>query len=305
MSVEVASKRLSNLGEGPHWDRLTQKLYYVDAFVGDICQLDTTTGETEAVTFDGTVTLVVPYQNQPHNLLITKGKEVRKLNWNTKESKVVSIVDPENPKTRFNDGKCDPRGRLWTGTLIEGQAEGGSLYSLDSSYKFTKFADKITVSNGLTWTLDYRTLFYIDSEARRIYEFDFDLEAGTASNQRVLVDYNVDDGYADLGVPDGMTIDIEGKLWVACFGGGCVIRVDPKTKKILQKVDIPATKTTSCCFGGPHYDILYVTTAWMGLSEEDRKDEPQAGAVFAVKNLPVRGQNAYDFIEAPTGTKQV
>ncbi|GFR30061.1 regucalcin [Trichonephila clavata] len=178
------------------------------------------------------------------------------------------------------------------GTLVPGETEKGHLYRLDSGYVLTQISDKITLSNGLAWSLDNRTLYYNDSEARKIYYFDYNLEDGSATNKRVLINYNEDTAFENLGYPDGMTIDIEGKLWVACYAGGCVLRIDPATKTILRKLEMPCKNVTSCCFGGPHFDILYVTTA-----KAEGVNEPQAGAVFAVTGLGTRGQPPSHFKE--------
>ncbi|XP_055944646.1 regucalcin-like [Argiope bruennichi] len=293
MSVTAVSQRLSDLGEGPHWDVSTQKLYYVDAFVGDVCRLDPATGVSEVVHLDGITTFVIPYRSDPSKLLITLTRQIRKLDFATGESQVLSELPAEPSEARFNDGKCDANGRAWTGTLVPGQDEKGHLYRIDPEYALTRVSDKITLSNGLAWSLDNRTLYFIDSEARKIYYFDYNLQDGTATNKRILINYNERKEFDNLGVPDGMTIDIEGKLWVAHFGGACVLRIDPETTSILRKIDIPATNVTSCCFGGPHFDILYVTTA----QKAGVTDQPQAGAVFAVTGLGTRGNPPNNFAE--------
>ncbi|XP_054708312.1 regucalcin-like [Uloborus diversus] len=295
MSVSAVSKTCFDLGEGPHWDARHQKLYFVDAFVGDVCRLDTKTGSAEKVHFDGIVSFVIPYQDNDSDVILSVTKQVRKLNFKTGQSELLTTVAPET-RERFNDAKCDARGRLWAGTLVEGEKMKGYLYKLDSSNNFQPIVDKITLTNGLTWSLDNQTLYYIDSGEKKIFVFDFNLEEGTTSNQRVLFDYNTDEGFENLGVPDGMTIDIEGKLWVCNYGGSCVLRLDPQTRSILQRVEMPAKNVTSCCFGGPHYDILYVTTASAGLTEEEKERHPKAGSVFAVTGLGTRGQPLNNFV---------
>ncbi|GFS49633.1 regucalcin [Nephila pilipes] len=292
MSITAVSQRLSDLGEGPHWDVTTQKLYYIDAFVGDVCRLDPATGVTEVVHLDGITTFVIPYDSDSSKLLITLTRQVRKLNFTTGESELLTELPPETGSARFNDGKCDAKGRAWTGTLVPNETEKGHLYRLDSGYVLTQVSDKITLSNGLAWSLDNRTLYFNDSEARKIYYFDYNLEDGSATNKRILINYNEDKEFETLGYPDGMTIDIEGKLWVACYAGGCILRIDPATKTILKKLEMPCTNVTSCCFGGPHFDILYVTTA-----KKAGVNEPQAGAVFAVTGLGTRGQPPNHFKE--------
>ncbi|XP_013787355.1 regucalcin-like [Limulus polyphemus] len=296
MVVSVTSKRLSSLGEGPHWDEKSKVLWHVDALSGDVCRLDVETQETDVVHLNGkVVSLVIPYASDPDKLVVTVDREIRQLSWKNQSCKLLQEVDLDKPDNNFNDGKCDKIGRLWAGTkafekiptVIE--PEQGTLYSLDSDLLLRKHVDKISISNGMVWNLGYTIMFYIDSFLRKIYAFDFDLVHGTLSNQRTLVDFNVVPAYQECGFPDGMTIDCEGKLWVACYDGGRIIRIDPETAQILRTVKFPVQKITSCCFGGPNYDELFVTSAWVGLSDDMRKDQPQAGAVFRVSELGVTG----------------
>ncbi|GBN14202.1 Regucalcin [Araneus ventricosus] len=242
---------------------------------------------------NGIVTFVIPYKSDPSKLLITLTRQVRKLDFETGQSEVLAELPAEPSTARFNDGKCDSNGRAWTGTLVPGENEKGHLYRIDPEYALTRVSDKFTLSNGLAWSLDNRTMYFIDSEARKIYYFDYNIRDGTASNKQILIDYSQRREFDSLGVPDGMTIDIEGKLWVAHFGGACVLRIDPETRSVLRKIDMPCTNVTSCCFGGPHFDILYVTTA----QKAGVTDQPQAGAVFAITGLGTRGQPPNNFVE--------
>ncbi len=131
-------------------------------------------------------------------------------------------------------------------------------------------------------------MFYIDSPTRQVSCFDYDEETGAITNRHVVVDFKNDITHVHT-IPDGMTIDSEGKIWVAEFGGSCVCRWDPETGKLLQRVSIPAIKTTSCCFGGPDYDVLYVTSASIGMSDEELAASPDSGKIFQVTNLGVKG----------------
>jgi len=265
----------------------TQKLYHVDAFVGDVCRLDPNTGYTEVVHLNDLTTFAIPYKSDPNSILISVRKDVRNLNFRSGETEVLGTVEP-GTAARFNDAKCDTRGRLWAGTVVANESKG-HLYRMDSEYKFISYAENIVLSNGLTWSLNNETMYFNDSEGKKILAFDFNLEEGTATNQRTLFDFN-DKEFENLGVPDGMTIDIQGKLWVCCYGGSCVLKLDPETKSILEKVDMPARKVTSCCFGGPHFDILYVTTGGGDLTDEEKARTPKAGAVFSISGHGTRGQ---------------
>jgi len=132
-------------------------------------------------------------------------------------------------------------------------------------------------------------MYFNDSEPRRTYEFDYDPVTGSASNPKVWLDWNTHPIYKDQGYPDGMTTDAEGKLWIACYDGGQVLRIDPESKDLLFRVGIPARKTTSCCWGGDELKDLFVTTGFEGLNEYERLEQPLSGAVFRVTGLGVKG----------------
>nr|KAG5714120.1 hypothetical protein BaRGS_020448 [Batillaria attramentaria] len=251
--VEVLLKNVcSQIGEGPHWDDASQSLYFVDIQKGDVYRWFSATGDLSKVHLDGTVSLVVP--RRAGGYVIGQGLGLSLLEWDTATATTIAEVD-EIPTNRFNDGKCDASGRLWAGTM--GKLDGepvGSLYSLDTQRRIQKHLSGIGVSNGLAWSEDNRTMFYIDTDTHKISAYDFDLANGVMSNQRTAVDC------PDLR-PDGMTIDADGKLWVAGFGAAAVFRFDPETGQTLQKIDIDGAKqTTSVCWGGKNRDELYLTS---------------------------------------------
>ncbi|XP_077546638.1 regucalcin-like [Haemaphysalis longicornis] len=302
MSVSVASIRRSNLAEGPHWDASSKTLLYVDPPVGDICRLDVTTQDTSAVHLKGLVTLAVPYASNPNLNVITLNREVRRFDWTTSETTRLAEVDADKPTNGFNDGKCDVAGRLWAGTLSKMerdnilQKENGSLFSVDPvTLEVRSHVTKVNISNGMTWSPDNRSMFFVDSYSRIVYSFGFDASSGTLSNKQVFVDFNVRDEYKDCGLPDGMTVDSNSKLWLACWDAGRVINIDPETGKLLRSISLPVSRTTSCCFGGENYDELYVTSAWKGLPTERLQAEPLAGSIFKISGLGVKGFPAYTF----------
>jgi sugar lactone lactonase YvrE len=193
------------------------------------------------------------------------------------------LVDPEAdlPDNRFNDGKCDPAGRFWAGTMSlshKPRPLTGSLYSLDAEGRVQTHLTGIGVSNGIVWTSDASTMYYIDTVTRCVDAFDFDNQKGEISNRRSIV--NVPD---ELGSPDGMAIDAEDKIWVAFYGGWCVARFDPATGKMVAQIKMPVSNVTACAFGGPDLDLLYITTARQGLDEAALAEQPQAGDLFAAQ----------------------
>ena len=185
--------------------------------------------------------------------------------------------EPDTPGTRLNDGKCDALGRYWCGSMNpESGTADGSLYVLDRTLRCTKVLDDLVVPNGMTWSLDNRTMFLADTRRGVIWAFDFDLEAGTLRNRRVFADH------ASMpGGPDGATLDVEGCLWSAQVDGGCLIRYAPDGR-IDRVVRVPVTRPTSVGFGGPGYRELYVTTSTRGMNDDDLRAEPHAGRVLVL-----------------------
>jgi sugar lactone lactonase YvrE len=208
------------------------------------------------------------------------------LNFDTEQLEMIADPEKHLPGNRFNDGKCDPAGRFWAGTLaLDGTPDVAALYRLDADLSVHKVLEGVTCSNGIVWTLDQKTMYYIDTGLRRVDAFDYDLETGGISGRRTAIEVP-----SEMGFPDGSTLDSEGMLWVALWQGGAVSRWNPVTGELLQVIRVPAPNVTSCAFGGPNLDHLYITTARNGLSPEVLDAYPTAGGLFcagvAVKGLP-------------------
>ncbi|XP_011257800.2 regucalcin isoform X1 [Camponotus floridanus] len=291
------------LSEGPHWDSDAQKLYFVDIYNQYVRRLDPATGVVTSTYIDhGPVSVVVPVHDSPNKLVVGSGKDVILVNWNSDANQKVTpynvLSNLTSGDVRTNDGKADSAGRLWIGTManeINGQIalDKGSLYRLDDTLKPKTEITPVSISNGLAWNIEDNTFYYIDSSTREIAAYDFDPNSGTISNKRIVLNLN----HTKLeGVPDGMTIDTDGNLWVALFGGHGLIKVDPHKHKVLEKIELPARDVSSVAFGGPLLDILYVTTSGHGLTAEERKKTPYAGSVFAIHNLGVHGILANTFL---------
>jgi sugar lactone lactonase YvrE len=181
---------------------------------------------------------------------------------------------------RFNDGKCDRAGRFWAGTMDRKLGSAiGRLYRVAPDFKLEAMDRGFTISNGIGWSPDDRTMYFTDTPSRCIYRYDFDAASGTIANRRVFVE--VDPGH---GGPDGMTVDSQGCVWSAQFDRWCVNRYDPDGK-LERSVRLPVQRPTTCMFGGPNLDTLYVTSAAMGLAGQEN-----AGGLFAldpgVRGLP-------------------
>ncbi|WP_428389742.1 SMP-30/gluconolactonase/LRE family protein [Mucisphaera sp.] len=199
--------------------------------------------------------------------------------WSTGEVESISDVLAAQPDHRFNDGKPDPAGRFWVGSMpMKASAGPGSLYRWDPKVGLTKVLDGVGISNGLDWSQDLQRMYYIDTTTHRVDCFDYDHETGEISNRRPLVEIP-----AEQGGPDGMTLDAEGHAWVAFWGGSCLRRFHGETGELLHTLDVPASRVTSCCFAGEKLDDLIITTASVGITEEERAETPDAGRVFRVK----------------------
>jgi len=285
IKIQTIGSRVSSWGEGPIW--WEDSLLYVDIKGKAIVRLNPETGDETVWEFDEQVGTVVPTET---DMLVYAGDQGI-TSFDPKTGVSTRLADPEalmRPENRFNDGKCDPAGRLWAGTISQVKETGSAnLYMLDLNGEVTRKVESVTNSNGLCWSADAKTFYYIDTPTQSVAAYDFNLESGAISNQRICID-TAAAGYDSS--PDGMTIDAEGMLWIAFCHGGCVVRFDPQTGKQLQQVELPCVETTACAFGGPNLDRLFVTT---GIHAS--KEEPDAGKVFVIDGLGVQGVPAFAF----------
>ena len=279
--VECVLPAAALLGESPVWCPEENVLYWVDIKRPAVHRFSPMTGSSQTWPMKEEVTSIG--LRQSGGAIASFRSSIATINFLTGEvSKLPGPIVPQ-PDMRFNDGRCDRRGRFWVGTLHEGrQPETASLYRFDPDGRHSEMIAGVTVSNGIAWSLDNRVMYFADSWARTIFKFDFDFDSGTVHNRRVFV--QLPEG---AGVPDGATVDAEGFLWSATFDGGSVIRYAPdgSTDRVIK---MPVQRPTSCAFGGEDFSILYVTSASMGLTGQQRIDAPLAGGLFAV-DAGVRG----------------
>lgn len=278
-TVSTIGTRVSKWGEGPIWWH--NRLIYVDIQGHHLVELDPATSEEIAYDIGERIGIAVP--RAAGGYLCAGDSGIYSFDPRTGEK--IVLADPEahkRPGNRFNDGKCDPVGRFWAGTISLTKTIGdANLYCYDTNGQLSLKVAEVTNSNGLCWNAAADTFYYIDSPTRQIRAYDFDQACGTIDNARVVVDTELQ-GFDST--PDGMTIDAEDKLWVAFCHGGSVARFDSASGQVLQKIDIPAVETTACAFGGEQLDRLFVTT---GLKKD--LDEPEAGKVFVIDGLDVKG----------------
>ncbi|OXA46355.1 regucalcin [Folsomia candida] len=286
------------LGEAPHWSERTQSLYYVDTEGTAVHRYDPVTRDHTKATIAGlgSVSLIVPVAGEVDKYVITTGRELQVLEWDGKDDRPLSLepilsVDEPFPNNSFNDGKCDAMGRLWAGSVNPFALPNASLYKVDHGIGTTMESD-IRISNGIAWSNDNTLMFYIDTATRRVDVFDFDETDGTISNRRTVYNFNT---VGELGSPDGMTTDVNGHLYVACFGGSQVIKIDPEQGTKIGSIRFPTFNITSVMFGGANLDTLFVTSAQSGLSQPILVSQPMAGATFQVTNLSARGHSANEY----------
>jgi sugar lactone lactonase YvrE len=286
MKPELLFDAKAYLGEGPIWDARTQTLYWVDILAKRIYAEGDLFAELDEYEFLGSI---APRKNGGLILALSGGKSEtsetheRRFNFASLEAgsakpTLLLALSDESSSNRFNDGKCDPRGRFLAGTMDMGESEPtGSLYSVDGD-SVRRILSSVTISNGLTWSPDHKTFYYIDTPTRRVRAFDYDLETGAIANPRVAV-------YVPepLGWPDGMTSDMQGNLWIAMWGGAKVTRWNPNTGELLEQIPIPAMNVSSCVFGGRNMNELYLTSARKGLDEAVLKQYPLTGGVFRLE----------------------
>jgi len=271
--VELVADLRNVIGEGPVWLEDEQRLVWVDIKGHHVHWLDPKTGRLEQIDVSADVGAVAPTTSGA--LIAAAGNGFQALDQKSGRIKTLAVAEPDRPGNRMNDGKCDSRGRFWAGTMADDETPGaGGLYRLNLDYTVDRMLSDVTVSNGLDWTADDRLMYYIDSASHRVDVLDFESSAGTIANRRPLIQIDKSDG-----MPDGMTLDAEGGLWVALWGGWSVRRYRPDGSFDLE-IKIPASKVSSCVFGGPDLSDLYITTAASGLSEKQLEKQPHAGGLF-------------------------
>ena len=283
---ELVLDARAELGEGPVWHAAAGTLYWVDLFAGIVHHYQPATGLAGRVDVGELVGCVVPRERG--GLLAATTSGIYHLDPVSGTRTRVSDIEADRPETHFNDGKVDPAGRFWFGSIAIDRTTDtlGDLYSLEPDLTVTRRMSGIDNTNGMDWSPDGRTMYYIDSLTRQVTAFDYDAAGGNIANPRPAVTLP-----EDSGVPDGMTVALDGTLWVAHWGGGRVTRWHPTTGALIQTIPVPANLTTSCAFAGPALDVLYITTARYQESGPALAAQPHAGGVFRIRT-DTRGRPA-------------
>lgn len=284
--AEIAYPIKAIVGEGSYWDHDNQLLLWVDILDHKIYAFDPITGCNSGFDMGRDIGTVVLTESGLWAYADQDG--IGFLNPETGHKKEGPKPEKEHGHIRFNDGKCDPRGTFWAGTMAYDSREGAAvLYEFDANGGVKKRISNATISNGLVWSGDRTKFYFIDSPTYEIHRYDYDQITGNIQNKKVVA--TIEPG---IGLPDGMAIDEEDLLWVAMFDGSKVLRINPKTGEAVFEVVLPVPKITSCAFGGPDLDELYITTASYLMDTEQLEKYPQSGSLFKAK-VPIKGVLPY------------
>jgi len=231
----------AQLGEGAFWDHKTQTFYWVDIEGKKLHIFDPSNQTNQTINMPSRIGTVVPINTTEAMVALENGIHI-----------------------------------LWVGTMHMPQTSAnGSVYKINADGSYQSMIDSVTISNGIVWTQDAKTMYYIDTPTGYVRAYDFDNAKGTISNERKVIEVPISEGF-----PDGMAIDNEDKLWIGLWNGNKVARYDPLTGKMMSSIDVPAHNVTACAFGGPELDTLYITTARVDMTDKELDSLPLSGSVF-------------------------
>ena len=287
--LEIVVNQTCLLGECPIWDAKRKVICWIDILNGEIHEYSPEQKKHK----------IIQVQEMIGSLAVcTNGNFIAALQngfafIDRASGEVKKIANPENhlPGNRFNDGKCDPEGRFWAGTMsLSEEPNAGSVYIVEKNLSITKRIESVTISNGMVWSVDHQIFYFIDTPTFEVMAYDYDKYTGRISNKRTIIKIANEDGY-----PDGMAIDNEGMLWIAHWDGWQVTRWNPNSGEKLCCIELPVTRVTSCTFGGENLQDLYITSAKVGLAKEELEKQPLAGSLFVMRNCGFKGMPAFEF----------
>jgi sugar lactone lactonase YvrE len=273
--VELAYEFDAELGEGPIWDDIREELLWLDVTRGKILFFSPSRGVQNEIQLDRHIGSLALTRNLDLCLALRDGFA----HYSFQSQSITSFTQViESDEVRFNDGAVDRRGRFLAGTMgYNPKPDTGNLYTFTEDSGYRLLIPEVGVSNGICWNKDSSKMYFIDSITQSIQVFDYDLNSGSASNPRVLIEFK-----PELGIPDGMTIDEEGSLWVAMWDGSQILKIS-SDGDIEEAIKFPVSRVTSLAFGGADLRDLYVTSAQYELSSKDLADQPLAGSLFKVR----------------------
>jgi sugar lactone lactonase YvrE len=288
LKIDVVHNEAMQVGECPLWHDVESALYWVDINGLTVNRVHPASGkfsswkmasEPSAIAADG-----------DNNLVVATRFGFVRLNTSTGEIADICPAPYDTAITRFNDGRVDPAGRFWVGTMYEPRDKpAAEMYVLERDALRLAWSGNMTNSNGLAWTPDGRTMFHADTTSHRIDRYDFDPATGAVANGRNLVVFSTDKNAADYGGrPDGAAVDAEGNYWVAMFEGGRLLKLSPEGE-LLREIALPVRCPTAVAFGGADLHVLYITSASHGRSAAEIEQYPLTGKVLCMR-VDVAGQ---------------
>ncbi len=288
-SIDVVLPTRARLGECPIWDERSGRLWWIDIDGRVVHRTDPVTGDDESVTLTGRPGSIA-LTDEPDRFVAGVEHEVVDVAWSTGDMTALATLEAAERPTRLNDGRCDARGRFWVGSMQDPPESGtfaGGLYRVtapqsDADGGFgvhIEVPDGVGITNGMAFSPDGRTMYWADTMKSTVWAYDYDLDSGHRSNERVFATF---DGSAAPGLPDGACTDADGCYWVACVTGFAVARFTPDGR-LDRVIDVPMRMPTMPAFGGPDLSTLFVTSIGGdgGLASAD-PDDPMAGALLAI-----------------------
>lgn len=289
LKIEVVVDHQCLLGEGPVWDAKRKLIYWIDILKGEIHEYSPENKNHRTIKTNeiiGSIGLCVN-----GNFIAAMKSGFAFIDRITGEIKIINNPESYLTGNRFNEGKCDPGGRFLAGTMsLTGKPGAGSLYALETNLSVTKKISEVSVSNGMAWSPGHEVFYYIDTPTCEVTSYNYDKTSGEINNKKIVIKILEEDG-----PPDGMTIDNEGMLWVAHWDGWQITRWNPLTGGKLFAIKLPVQKVTSCAFGGENMQDLYIISASVGLTSDEKKAQPLAGSLFAIKNTGFTGMEGFEF----------
>jgi len=289
LQLDVVVQHTCALGEGPVWDAKRNVICWIDILRGEIHEYSPEQKTHRTIHVHQMIGSIALCTNG--NFIAALQNGFGFIDRTSGEVRIFSDPEENLPNNRFNDGKCDPEGRFWAGTMPLSENEpAGSVYVAGKDLSITKKIEGVTISNGMAWSRDEQIFYYIDTPTLEVVAYDYEKSTGHISNKRIVIKIPKEDGF-----PDGMTIDNDGMLWIGHWGGWQVARWDPDKGEKLHHIPLPVANVSSCTFGGDDLEDLYITTAKKGLTEDQLQKQPLAGSLFVVRNCGFKGMPAFEF----------
>ncbi|XP_026479477.1 regucalcin-like [Ctenocephalides felis] len=303
--ISLLGEERNELNEGPHWDEKNRMLYFVDIHTSSLLRYNPENKKFYRGKLNGTksVGFAIPVNGTNNQFVVGADLDLLLVQWDGSSPDIKTVrtlvkIDDRKAGTRFNDAKVDFMGRLVAGTMLDGPGEPNDeiLLSLGSDLTKQILLEHVGLSNGIAWNRELGKMYHCDSTKHTVTQYDYDEKTGVIRNPVVLINISVKKyKLPESAVPDGMTIDTEGILYIAVHGGGRVLQFDPIKKEIIHEIMIPAPQVTSVAFGGKDMNILFVTTAAEATNGKPVKDK-NAGRLYTVKGLKAKGHKANMFV---------